>query len=473
MAFADHATGRRRRPLPLASALLGLMAWSVALAALSHQFRFDRGVLEEPVALFVALQSAAGLLYLFTLWLLRRHAASRRLILVLLVVGSAMRLSQFQAAPILETDFFRYLWDGALTAHGLDPYRFTPNQVLAGDVPPPWRDQAAEAGAIVHRINHPWLRTIYPPTAQAAFALAHWIAPFSLDGLRAVWFLLDSLIVLMILTMLRGTSRMALGVGIYALNPLLIKEVYNAGHMEPVLLAALTATLLAARAGRPSLTGVSLGLAVGAKVWPVLWLPLVLRAAASHRRAVIVCTMACALTFTLMAWPIVRHRMDDASGFGAYAKRWQMNDSVYLLVHSAIHLLTEDHAQLAARGLIAAVLVTSAVVLALRRSHHRERLIARATIVTAMLFLLSPTQFPWYFLWLMPLLALREVWSLLALTVTLPIYYLRMPMAAADHAVWFDYGLIWLQFAPIWVMLLIEWRWARRRRADPVETPRV
>ena len=48
----------------------------------------------------------------------------------------------------------------------------------------------------------------------------------------------------------------------------------------------------------------------------------------------------------------------------------------------------------------------------------------RALLILAALFLLSPAQFPWYYVMIIPFLTLRPQWSLLLLTVLLPLYYL-------------------------------------------------
>jgi len=73
-------------------------------------------------------------------------------------------------APILEDDYYRYLWDGAVTANALNPYAYSPQQVLKGtDIPVELTQLAEESGEVIHSINHPEIRTIYPPIAQAFF----------------------------------------------------------------------------------------------------------------------------------------------------------------------------------------------------------------------------------------------------------------------------------------------------------------
>ena len=86
----------------------------------------------------------------------------------------------------------------------------------------------------------------------------------------------------------------------------------------------------------------------------------------------------------------------------------------------------------------------------------------RCLVIVAAAFLLSPTQFPWYFLWMAPLLAIGPNWALLSLTCLMPLYYLRFHFLGRDMVDTFDNGVVWLQFAPVWCLL--AWGWWRTRR---------
>lgn len=459
----------------VAVCLAVLAAWSIGLSWLSGSFAYERDVLDKPVAMFVAMQVAAGAVYLLALLALRRRPTTRGLLMVVIAVGLLMRLAQLGAVPILEDDYYRYLWDGAVTAQGHNPYAHSPEHVQqhAEGVPDDLRHLAGESGEVIDRINHPWLRTIYPPTAQTAFTVGYWISPFDIRGLRLVWLGLDLVVLWLLIALLRGSSSPIFGLAIYWLNPLLIKEAFNAGHMELVLVVGLLAALLAAGRGLRKAGGLLLGLAAGAKVWPVLWLPLLLRHGWTTWRRGIGVTIAFAIPAAVLALPILLGRLDAGSGFTAYAQRWQMNDSAYLLIHEGAKLLSPDHAQLLARLIIAAV-VLGVMVFCVRRFRPTfDSLVGGATLITATLFLFSPTQFPWYYLWLLPLLALRPMWSLLALTVTLPLYYLRFPLDAMGHAAWFDYGIVWIEFVPVWLLLAWELRRGNRTTFDcsTQETP--
>ena len=85
----------------------------------------------------------------------------------------------------------------------------------------------------------------------------------------------------------------------------------------------------------------------------------------------------------------------------------------------------------------------------------------RCLYATAAVFLLSPTQFPWYYLWLVPLLALRPMPSLLLLTPLLPLYYLRFHIKAHHDVALFDHHIVWVEYIPVWCLLI--WEWLRRR----------
>ena len=87
--------------------------------------------------------------------------------------------------------------------------------------------------------------------------------------------------------------------------------------------------------------------------------------------------------------------------------------------------------------------------------------------IVAALFLLSPTEFPWYYVWVMPFLAIRPRWSLLLLAVLLPIYYLRFYYSARGEAGFFDNVLVWVEYVPVWALLIWEGYAARRGRPTP------
>ncbi|MFV1958605.1 MAG: glycosyltransferase 87 family protein, partial [Planctomycetota bacterium] len=399
---------------------------------------------------------------------LRRRAPpaspTRGRLLLVLAVGLLIRAPFFFSAPILEDDAWRYLWDGAVLAHGLDPYANAPADLLAGKGPAeePWPDLVEEGRAVLERVNHPRLKTIYPPVAQGAFALAHRLAPWKGTGLRLVWLALDLAVLGLLLVVLGAAAGRTWQVAIYWLNPLLVKEVYNSMHMEPVLLAFSTGALVLASRRRVRAAAGGLALAIGAKIWPVLWLPLVLRVRGLRRREAVVGGVVAVGLAAVLVLPLLWRSGESASGLGAYARVWEINDAAFLLVHQAAALFTPAHAPFVARVVVALLLLALLLRLALRPVQDGRDLATRALTLVAALFLLSPTAFPWYGLWLLPALAWVPRTSLLLLTVTLPLYYLRFRFADWGIPGVFDYGVVWIEFLPVWFLFVREQRRSRR-----------
>ena len=83
------------------------------------------------------------------------------------------------------------------------------------------------------------------------------------------------------------------------------------------------------------------------------------------------------------------------------------------------------------------------------------RLARGAALVLAVTIVCGPLASPWYFVWLLPLVAvdLRPSWMLLV--VMLPLYYLRFWMVAGEYA---GYARLvpWLEFVPAVMVGLLE-----------------
>jgi len=454
--------------------LLGLFG---VLAAISPRFAYGRDTLDKPILELVVLLMLAGAVYLFTLWRARpwnAGAMNRLAWLGVIGVGLAMRLILFSATPILEDDFYRYLWDGAVVAEGLDPYAVSPRDALGGLAPEPLRsllDQAPAAETVLARVNHPHLRTIYPPTAQLAFAAAHLIAPWDVLGLRVVWLACDLLTLGLIVHLLKRLALPLGGLVIYWWNPLLVQQVYASLHMD-VLLAPLLLTSLAMllRARRAS-ASLALAFATAAKLWPALLMILPLRQDWPRPRRLVAASLAFALPAAALLTPVAISGLGQNSGFITYGRIWQMNDSIFLGLYESARLITENHAQTLARAATGAMLALWCAWLCRRPASSGRQLVERALWIVTALFLLSPTQFPWYWIWIAPLLAVSPSPGQLVLTATLPLYYLRFRFEAMGLVGWFDYGVVWLEFLPAWILIVWEWRRRASRSSPWRQTP--
>ncbi|MEM6394396.1 MAG: glycosyltransferase, partial [Planctomycetota bacterium] len=296
--------------------LIGSVGWAVALAWVS--WRVDRWQSGDGDAVWgavdpawgwtaVGLMMGAGVWWLLTLTLTLTLAVVGRRgwrtgVIAVLLAGGVMRAAMFGSLPMMEDDYHRTVWDGAVVAAGLDPYAVTPAAVRAGEAPRAYVDLLTEPGAweTLTRVNHAEIATIYPGLTQAVAAVGHWLDPWGLNGLRVLIGLSDLLVLLAVWSLLRvrdggeRARRAAVVSGVaWWCNPLVVLMGVGAVHLDTLAIAAgMAALACAARvrrlgwrcdiAGRKSgvdsrglgwsaAAGAMLGLGIGAKLWPALW----------------------------------------------------------------------------------------------------------------------------------------------------------------------------------------------------------
>lgn len=456
----------------------GLAVHAALLIAFRDRFDYERELAEIPALWLAAGLISAGLLYLAAVARVRPTVEGAaielaELVRYIVVVGLLLRVAMLWSTPALEDDFHRYLWDGGVAVHGYNPYRYRPDAMTSPSTPGPLRELAESAGYIHGRINHPELRTIYPPVAIAAFAVAHLAEAWSLLAWRLVCLACEGLSVWLLLALLRETGRSPLWVLIYWWNPLVIKELLNSAHMEAVLVPLLLAAMLQAVRRRHTSAVVLIGLAAATKVWPALLVPLFLRPLWGDRRrlAVVLAVLGVLAAGTL--WLPVAAGFDNTSGFVAYAAQWRNGSALFPALEGlwkgVLGLVGAADAEWPgrlARVVMAATAAVIAIVVALRPVPDTEQIVVRATVVAAAVLLLSPAQFPWYLTWVMPFLALWPVRGLIAASVLMPLYYVSFHLSAANQAWIFRDLVVWVIWLPVWALLAHEaWAGARAIRA--------
>jgi hypothetical protein len=167
------------------------------------------------------------------------------------------------------------------------------------------------------------------------------------------------------------------------------------------------------------------------------------------------------VTLSALLWtPALLGMHADSNGFQAYALKWYNNDAVFAgtvwIIRSVLGLADLDaiHAPRIARCVVVGALLLAVVIQARRLRGDLSDLVQRSLFVLATMFFLIPAQFPWYYLWMLPLLAATPRASLLAYAAFLPLYYVHYELP------W----VVWIEHVPILAWFVGE-TWASRRRA--------
>ncbi len=453
-------------PVVLALCGLGLAASSILFLLLSHHPLNIPVLGLDPIVWLVGIGMGAGAIYLILCRSIigqgKREFRLTGAFTWLLLVGLLMRLVLLPSTPMLENDYLRYLWDGSVVAAGQNPFAFAPQSVINGAAPPTLQELGMSSGGLLESVTYPLLRSIYPPVAQASFLLANWLEPWSLMAWRTVIFGFDLVSFGLLLTILRQLALPITWAAIYWCNPLIVKEFFNSAHMDAVLVPFLLAALLLILKNRSGWAASMLAFAAGCKIWPALLMPSLLRPFVQQWRKGVAPLLIFVALATLFSAPVLLAGLNEDSGFVAYGRSWQRNDAVFgviaWLAGQTLDILSLDFLDAGRVARFAVALVVVATALGINRKDLSEPIdvVHRFLFVAALLFLLSPTQYPWYFSWLLPFLAILPSLPLLLLTALLPLYYLRFYFEASDAGASAETILAWIQFGP--VLALLVWQ---------------
>ncbi len=333
---AEPSSTRQRRLAFVLVVAAGcvLAAVYVAIAVLSHQFTYGSSHLERPILAVLGLLALAFVLYLVAIWAAVRSPDSRRLLGVIVLGSLLFRLVLVFSWPIQEVDIYRYLWDGEVTAHGESPFHYSPKQVIDADsdgvLPDELKrltellDSSPAMATILSRVHYEDLPTIYPPVSQAVFAFCSFVTP---DGatvfqrlaiMKGCFVLFDLGTLVVVIGLLRLAGRHTGWSLAYGWCPLVVKEIANSGHLDAiaVFLTSVAVLIIASALFRKTssrtaamglLAAAVLGLAVGAKLYPVVLVPL-FAATWTGRfgwRQTVVPAVVFASVAALLLWPMM------------------------------------------------------------------------------------------------------------------------------------------------------------------------
>ncbi len=416
------------------SASVGIVGFALALGMLASR---DVGSWRTAV-LQACLVACAGV-GAAAMW--RRSGTSA----LVLVAGVAVlaRAVLLPGPPFQSNDIYRYLWDGRLLAHGIDPYVVVPSSPSlqmwhAGDWLYPfidWRD----------------VPTLYPPLDLGLYTLGAILGDpvRSVVPLKCVLLLGDLGTIALLAYALRSRGLPLGRLAVYAWNPLAIVEFGLNGHEESVAIAFLVATIVAFRRDRPGVAGMALAGAVLSKLYPLAFVPAIFA-----RRALVRPALACVAIVALAYVPFVAWNRDVLGFLHAFAFGYHFNDSLHRLVGTT--------------G--AAAILLGAIAIAVIERARGLRAVTILLALELVYLLVSPNVYPWYvvvFAALVPLFAdpfdrpMRPLAvALLAWTALAPLAYLAPWWQPVDSPA--DIIAHAIEYAPIVIAALVyarrDWR---------------
>ena len=387
--------------------------------------------------------------------------------------------------PIFSDDIYRYVFEGRVSAAGLNPFALAPRD-------PQLYPIASEIPNIWWQINNPRISAIYPPLAQFVFLVVAW-------GGGEVAMMRFVMAMVFVLGVLPATHRWMRQAGlptgrlVALVNlPLLHLEIGVSGHLDVLVMMGGALCFCALAGGGKNRSGLPLaigGLATAAlsKLAPIVLLPhLAWQFPGWKRRILVLGALPLVCVGAYMPFANAGDGLFHASRI--YSRHWEHNASLHWIMDAGLNRLDPGG------GVTSKVLTTLGREEALYTEgwgwQHPNKLGARA--LSGILFgglwiwmfwrrdrfetqwivligcglLLSPVVHPWYLLALLPA-ALRGG------ALSIPVFYwmLVVPMTYAALPAWWERNhwhlpawAWWLEYGGLAVCAVAAFAWHRRQK---------
>lgn len=385
----------------------------------------------------VAVGTSAAIGLFILCWLLRNKHYENFSLTSILALAFFTRLIAIQATPLLEDDYFRYLWDGLQTVTSLNPYLFAPEYYFDHpDVSGDWLD-------ILFNINYPEIPTIYGPVLQGLFAIAYILSPGKVGAIQTLLLVVD-ISILFLLIQQKVPVRALL---IYAVHPLILKEAMASSHPDILIGGFILVALVAWKNKQAVWVGVCMGVAVATKVSALLVLPFLFMPAPNRNYYwTIKASFAFFIALFLCYLPFLVQGDNDLKALEVFAKDWKFNPLIYRFFDIFLSEKT--------KVVTAAIFLISYAGLFFHWRIYAKHQLPPVDVAIVLLLVFSSVVNPWYGLWIIaPALYLKRY--ILAVGISI------LMLAYGNSAVLSDSGLIILNekdhlFVVLWPLTCIQ-----------------
>jgi hypothetical protein len=108
----------------------------------------------KPISVYTIAFISSSLLYISITWQIIKYELPLRYVYFLIGLSVILRFAFIPVHPIGSDDYYRYVWDGKVQAHGINPYKYAPSDTALNNL---------HSETLPKLINFPDMKTIYPP----------------------------------------------------------------------------------------------------------------------------------------------------------------------------------------------------------------------------------------------------------------------------------------------------------------------
>lgn len=317
---------------------------------------------------------------------------------IMFQIGLLFRIILLFSTPFLSQDFYRFIWDGRLIMAGINPYAFTPDQIInsATATFPQLKELYQGMGSLSasHFSN-------YPPFNQLIFAMAGLISGKSIIGatifFRLIIILADVGIFYFGRKILIHLKQNPDKIFWYFLNPLVILELTGNLHFEGVMLVLLVLGIYFLIQHKWITASLLIALSISTKLLPLLLLPLFWRIVGPRKRLwfyglILLLNVIFFLPF--LTSDLVKNY---TSSIALWFVNFEFNASIYYLVR-AIGFYTMGYNIIGFVGKIIPFISIAMILFFafIKDNNSIEKIMVHSLLVLSLYFFISTTVHPWY-----------------------------------------------------------------------------
>ena len=317
--------------------------------------------------------------------------------LIILILGLIFRLIFIISLPELSQDFYRFIWDGNLQLTKINPYLYSPNDLiikkelfyLANDL---FKGMGSLSN--MHFSN-------YPPISQWLFKLAAYFGENNIKNsvvfLRVIILFFEICNFYILYKILYFLKLPLKKIGWYFLNPLVIIELTGNLHGEGIMMFFFLFGILLLYKNKTIQSSLMIAISVGTKLISLILIPLFFKGLGKNKSVLYFGFFM--LFFSFLWIPFL-----DNNFFENYIKtitlwfnRFEFNGSLYYLIRE-VGFYTKGYNIILEYGKITPFILISSIFFFtfIRKNNKLEKLLLNQLFLLSIYFFISTTVHPWY-----------------------------------------------------------------------------
>lgn len=310
------------------------------------------------------------------------------------LLGIFLRFIILFSMPNLTDDFYRFIWDGHLVINHINPYAYTPEMIKASNYLN--TNSSVLNDSLYQNLNSPSYFTIYPPLSQFLFGTAAYLSGgnqlLNQIILKLYIFLFEIGSILIVPKVLKQFNLPLGAQLLYTLNPLVILELTGNLHFEAIMIFFLLLAIYLLKLQKLSLSAIAFGFAIGAKLWPLMLMPLLFKQLGLRRT--IYYSVISGVVSIITLFPMVLQYANIASSLNLYFQQFEFNGSVYYLLRWMINPQENYSTFYLMRQLLPVFTLVGIIILSFK--YNRNHLLLAMQFAFSIYCLFATTLHPWY-----------------------------------------------------------------------------